>query len=80
MAELLFQHVLPNKILLAKTDNFDVQKNVKKRSRKVKKGPEPPKIDFVCQQQTGKVGYEAKNAGVQKFSSFIWTFVVTKEK
>ena len=35
MAELLFQHVLPNKIMLVNIDVFGVHK-------KVKKGPEAP--------------------------------------
>ena len=62
--------------MLVKTDVFDVNQNVKKRQTKVQS---PPKPIFVDQKQTERGRSEAKYAGVQKLSSFIWTLMVTKE-
>ena len=75
MAELLFQHVLPQKIILVKTDVFDVKQKVKT----CQKRSGAPKTDLFDHKQTGRGRYEAKHAGVKKLSSFIWTFMVTKE-
>ena len=59
-----------------KMDVFDVNKNLNKGSKRSR----APKTDLVDQKQTGRGRSEAKNAGVKRFSSFIWTFMVTKEK
>ena len=75
MAELLFQHVLTNKIFVVKTDVFDVNKKVKKGQKMSR----APKTDVVGQKRTGRGRSEAKHAGVKKLSSFILTFMVTKE-
>ena len=50
-----------------------------KTSTNVKKGPEPPTPTLFATKQTGRSRSEAKNAGVKTLSSFIWTFMVTKE-
>ena len=47
-----------------------------KRSKKVQR----PQHRFVDQQKRGGGRAETKNAGVKKFSSFIWTLVVKTEK
>ena len=50
-----------------------------KRSEKVQKGPAAQKPIFVGQNKKGGGRADLKNAGVQKFSSFIWTLVVKTE-
>ena len=76
MVELLFQYVLPKNIMFVKFDVFDVKKHITKGSKRSR----APKTDLFDQKQTGRGRSEAKNTGVKKFSSFIWTFMVTKEK
>ena len=60
---------------MIKTDAF----GVKHRSKKVQKGPAAPTP--ICLKKTKRGGgrAETKNAGVEKFSSFIWTLVVKTE-
>ena len=58
--------------MFVKMDVFDVKTNPKKESKRSR----APKTDFVDQTQTGRGRSEAKHAGVKKFSSFIWTFMV----
>ena len=56
-------------------DVFDVNKKVKKGTKRSRAS----KTDFVDQKQTGRGRSDAKNAGVKKFASFTWTFMVTTE-
>ena len=51
--------------------------DVKQRSKKVQKDPASgPKTDLLGQHKREGGRAETKNAGVKKFSSFIWTLVV----
>ena len=61
--------------MLVKTDVVGVNKKV----NKCPKRSGGPNTDFVDQKQTGRARSETKHAGVKKFSSFIWTVMVTKE-
>ena len=57
-------------------DVFDVNAKVKNGQ----KWSRTPKTDLFDQKLTGRGRYEAEIAGVKKFSSFMGTFMVTKEK
>ena len=60
------------KSIYVKIDVFGSSKGVKK----VPKRSSGPKTDFLGQTKRGGGRADTKNAGVKKFSSFIWTLVV----
>ena len=61
--------------MYVKTDVFGVKKGVQKGTKR----SSGPKTDFVGQQKRGAGRLDTKNAGVKKFSSFVWTLVVKTE-
>ena len=61
--------------MLVKTDAFGVNKKVQKGTKR----SSGPKTDLLGQTKRGGGRADLKNAGVKKFSSFIWTLVVKKQ-
>ena len=59
--------------MLAKTDVFDVKRKVQQGTKR----SSGPKTDLFTKNK--EEGAETKNAVVKKLSSFIWTFMLTKE-
>ena len=58
-----------------KIDVFDVKQKVKTDQKR----SSGPKTNLFDEKQTGRGRSETNNAGVKKLSSFIWTFMMTKE-
>ena len=61
--------------MFVKMDVFEVNKKVKKGTQR----SSGPKTDLLDKQKRGGGRADLKNAGVKKFSSFIWTLVVKTE-
>ena len=61
--------------MFVKIDVFGVNKKVQKGTKR----SSGPKTNLLGQNKREGGRAETKNAGVKKFSSFIWTLVVTKE-
>ena len=74
MEVVIYKNLSHQTPIFIKSDVFGVTS----KSKNVQKGPAAP-TPFFCKNKREGGRAETKNAGVKKFSSFIWTLVVKKE-